>query len=78
LQRPSTNLRQRQVPKNYPFLVGDHFLSGGPVSHRLDFYLALVAVNTSLSFAHRSGHLAVIDLNQRTILAIIDLGGQPD
>lgn len=40
--------------------------------------LALVGVNTSESFTNPSGHLAVIDVETRTQLAAIDLGGQPD
>ena len=40
--------------------------------------LALVAVNTSASFAEPSGHLAVVDIEARAILAELPLGGQPD
>jgi hypothetical protein len=39
---------------------------------------ALVAVDTSESFADPSGHLAVVDLRSRAVLRQIDLGGQPD
>jgi hypothetical protein len=40
--------------------------------------LALVAVNTSASFTAPSGHLAVVDIQTRTVQAEIALGGQPD
>ena len=39
---------------------------------------ALVAVNSSASFTNTSGYLAVVDLNSRTVVRQIDLGGQPD
>lgn len=38
----------------------------------------LVGVNTSASLTDPSGHLAVIDLDSRTIVAEVELGGQPD
>jgi hypothetical protein len=40
--------------------------------------LALVAVNTSISFSEPSGHLAVVDITARALLAELPLGGQPD
>jgi DNA-binding beta-propeller fold protein YncE len=40
--------------------------------------LALVGVNTSASFTHPSGFLAVVDIATRTVIRTIDLGGQPD
>ena len=40
--------------------------------------LALVGVNTSDSYTDPSGHLAVVDIDTRTVVAEIDLGGQPD
>jgi hypothetical protein len=40
--------------------------------------LALVAVNTSVSFSEPSGHLAVVDIAARALLAELPLGGQPD
>jgi hypothetical protein len=39
---------------------------------------ALVAVNTSESFANPSGKLVVVDIFTRTIVREIELGGQPD
>jgi Esterase-like activity of phytase len=40
--------------------------------------LALVAVNTSLSFSEPSGHLAVVDIAAQVVVAELPLGGQPD
>ncbi len=53
-------------------------LPGEPTSVAIADQLALVAVNTSESFVEPSGHLAVIDLKTRDILAKCDVGGQPD
>jgi DNA-binding beta-propeller fold protein YncE len=39
---------------------------------------ALVAVDSSVSFADPSGYLAVVDLATRTIVHTLALGGQPD
>ena len=39
---------------------------------------ALVAVDSSTSFANPSGYLAVVDLASRAIVHTIQLGGQPD
>jgi hypothetical protein len=39
---------------------------------------ALVAADTSASFTDASGSLVVIDITTRTVVAEIDLGGQPD
>lgn len=44
----------------------------------LGYTYALVGVNTSASFTSPAGHLAVIDMETRQIVAEIDLGGQPD
>ncbi|HZD51572.1 MAG TPA: hypothetical protein VE175_00865, partial [Woeseiaceae bacterium] len=40
--------------------------------------LALVAVNTSDSYTDASGRLVVVRINQRDIVAELELGGQPD
>lgn len=39
---------------------------------------ALVSVNTSESFTDPSGKLVVVDIDKRSIVGEIDLGGQPD
>lgn len=39
---------------------------------------ALVGVNTSESFVEPGGSLVVVDIASRTIVATLDLGGQPD
>ena len=39
---------------------------------------ALVGVNTSESFVDPSGHLAVVDLGSKSVVAELELGGQPD
>ena len=38
----------------------------------------LVGVNTSADFVNPSGYLLVLDVNDRSVAAEIDLGGQPD
>ena len=44
----------------------------------LSFYPAVVGVNTSPDYVNPSGLLAVIDINSKSIIHEIDLGGQPD
>jgi len=53
-------------------------LSGDPTSVAVVDDYALVAINTSRDFVNVSGQLLVIDVNTRTLLATIELGGQPD
>lgn len=53
-------------------------LDGEPTSVTVVAGRALVAVNTSESYVAPSGHLAVVDLATRQILARCDVGGQPD
>jgi hypothetical protein len=65
-----------------PSLAAGHgklSLGGEPTSVAvLGERLALVAVNTSVSFAEPSGHLAVVDVDAQVVLAELPLGGQPD
>ncbi|WP_433274626.1 esterase-like activity of phytase family protein [Actinosynnema sp. CS-041913] len=51
---------------------------GEPTSVDILGRLALVAVDTSESFAAPSGVLLVVDLDGRRVVATHDLGGQPD
>nr|WP_198151825.1 esterase-like activity of phytase family protein [Kibdelosporangium sp. MJ126-NF4] len=53
-------------------------MPGEPTSVDIVGRLALVAVNTSKSYAEPSGVLVVVDLNKRSVVATHDLGGQPD
>ncbi|MEU3646419.1 esterase-like activity of phytase family protein [Lentzea sp. NPDC034063] len=53
-------------------------MPGEPTSVDVIGGLALVAVNTSKSYAEPSGVLVVVDLGRRDVVATHDLGGQPD
>lgn len=65
-------------PSN-PIPTGKLDLPGEPTSVAiLGNKYALAAVNTSESFTNASGVLAVVDIDQRSIVAEIPLGGQPD
>lgn len=63
-----------------PVPLGTLALGGEPTSvDMLGNRLALVGVNTSDGdYDNPTGHLAVVDIEARTILAELDLGGQPD
>lgn len=62
-----------------PVPLGKLGLAGEPTSVAVHGdRLALVAVNTRTSFEVPSGHLAIVDIEQREILAQLALGGQPD
>lgn len=61
-----------------PTATGVLALEGEPTSVAVQGSYALVAVNTSESFVEPSGHLAVVDMNERRIDARCDVGGQPD
>jgi hypothetical protein len=66
------------VPSN-PIPTGTFDVGGEPTSVAvLGNDLALVSVNTSESFTDTGGTLVVVDINQRSIVAELDLGGQPD
>ena len=64
-------------PQN-PLADGVLGLSGEPTSVSVVGNYALVGVNTSADFINVSGSLAVVDMTTRSIVANIDLGGQPD
>src|SRR3546814_10807999 len=61
-----------------PRPAGTLALDGEPTAVSVAGAKALVGVNTSKSYTAPSGHLAVIDLPTRKIVARCDLGGQPD
>ena len=53
-------------------------LPGEPTAVSVRGNFALVGVNTSADFIDTSGELVVIDIQARTIVRSLDLGGQPD
>lgn len=53
-------------------------VDGSPTSVAVAGRHALVAVDTSASFTQPSGHLAVVDIAGRTVVATLALAGQPD
>jgi len=61
-----------------PMAAGITALGGEPTSVTVAGQYALAAVNTSLSFVTPSGNLQVIDIQSRSLVKTIDLGGQPD
>jgi len=61
-----------------PAALGAVPVGGQPTSVAAAGGYALVAVNTSPDFVDPSGHLAVVEIATRAIVAIHDLGGQPD
>ncbi|MEQ8695794.1 MAG: esterase-like activity of phytase family protein [Bauldia litoralis] len=61
-----------------PKPAGTIALGGEPTSLVVVGDKALVGVVTSESYDKPSGHLAVVDLAGKTVLATCDLGGQPD
>lgn len=62
-----------------PASVGIVDVGGEPTSVSvLGNRYALVGINTSESFVEPGGHLAVVDLHERSIVVEIPLGGQPD
>jgi Esterase-like activity of phytase len=61
-----------------PLPAGVVPVGGSPTSVSVAGKYALVAVNTSPSFANPSGNLKVIDMVTREILRTIELDGQPD
>ncbi|MEO1201842.1 MAG: esterase-like activity of phytase family protein, partial [Pseudomonadota bacterium] len=66
------------VPSN-PIPTGKFDVGGEPTSVAvLGNQYALVSVNTSESFTETGGILRVVDINARSIVAELDLGGQPD
>ncbi|WP_416796191.1 esterase-like activity of phytase family protein [Ciceribacter azotifigens] len=61
-----------------PKAGGALMMDGEPTSVAILDGKALVAVNTSESYAKPSGRLAVVDIASKTVEASCDLGGQPD
>lgn len=61
-----------------PQPAGVVFVGGEPTSVAVARRYALVAVNTSESFAVPSGQLKVVDLARRQVVKSFDLDGQPD
>ena len=53
-------------------------LGGEPTSVAVIGQRAYVGVNTSESYTDPSGHLAVVDIASKSVVASCDLGGQPD
>jgi hypothetical protein len=53
-------------------------VGGEPTSVAVVGRYALACVNTSADFVHTSGNLEVIDVDTRSIVRTIPLGGQPD
>ncbi|MGQ4273192.1 esterase-like activity of phytase family protein [Terrihabitans sp. B22-R8] len=53
-------------------------LEGEPTSVKIVGGRAYVAVNTSESYTSPDGHLAVVDLATKAVVAKCELGGQPD
>ena len=64
-------------PSN-PQPAGAVDLPGEPTAVSVRGNFALVGVNTSADFVDTSGELVVIDIQARTIVRSLDLGGQPD
>ncbi|MBP7667443.1 MAG: hypothetical protein KA774_11385, partial [Burkholderiaceae bacterium] len=61
-----------------PVGLGSLALDGEPTSVAVAGAYALVAVNTSPSFVAPTGKLVVVSIATRTVVAELDLGGQPD
>lgn len=57
---------------------GTFALSGEPTSVAVHGSYALVAVNTSTDYVDVSGELAIIDIDSKALVHIIELDGQPD
>lgn len=61
-----------------PVGLGSLAMDGEPTSVAVVGAHALVAVNTSPSFVAPAGKLVVVNIASRTVVAELDLGGQPD
>ena len=61
-----------------PKPAGELAMQGEPTSVTVMGGLALVAVNTSKGFVELSGHVAVVEIATKKVLARCDVGGQPD
>ncbi|MCG8510154.1 MAG: esterase-like activity of phytase family protein, partial [Rhodospirillales bacterium] len=58
--------------------LGRTALGGEPTSVAVTAKYALAGTNTSESFVKPSGHLSVVDLDNRAVIATCDVKGQPD
>lgn len=63
---------------NQPKALGFLPLSGEPTSVATSGKYVLAGVNTSESYKQPSGHLAIVNINQREIVSQCDINGQPD
>jgi len=61
-----------------PAPAGTVEVGGEPTSVTVVGQTVLAGVNTSASYTEPGGHVAAIDVTDRTVLARCDLGGQPD
>ncbi|WP_068114069.1 esterase-like activity of phytase family protein [Tropicimonas marinistellae] len=61
-----------------PAPLGNLDMGGEPTAVGIIGDRAYVGVNTSQSYTDPSGHLAVVDIAAKEIVATCDLGGQPD
>jgi hypothetical protein len=61
-----------------PQAVGVVAVGGEPTSVAVRGKFALVAVNTSEDYVNTSGHLHVVDIEDRDIVVTLDMEGQPD
>ena len=64
-------------PRN-PAPLGNIALDGEPTSVVVSKGFALVGVNTSENYTEPSGHLATINIADKSVTETCDLGGQPD
>lgn len=61
-----------------PKAAGKLKMSGEPTSVAVTGNYALVGVNTSADFINASGKLDVVSMGSKTVIASVDMGGQPD
>ena len=61
-----------------PKPAGSLAMQGEPTSVTVVGPVALVGVNTSQSYVEPSGHVAVVDIASRAVVATCDVAGQPD
>lgn len=61
-----------------PKPAGKLKLNGEPTSVAVTGNYALVGVNTSSDYINASGKLDVVSMSSKTVIASIDMGGQPD
>lgn len=61
-----------------PGAAGDLAVGGEPTSVAVYGEYALIVVNTSADFVNTTGQLLVVAIASRSVVATIELGGQPD